>query len=207
MDAEFARLGILYAHLIACCVAIGTIVMSDVAMVRQLLSSSPASEQDASPHLHLLQVTVSRSLWALWITGAAIIAVDMADKGMDYLNNPKLQAKIAIVLLLTINGMILHRYVLPAMAKSGSLLRLPVGQRRLAILAGTVSGVSWLYAAMLGVGRPLSWKYSLPQLMAAYPLLIAGGVIAMLLLVAWARFRLDSDAGTFQVSGLMGTAV
>lgn len=206
MEAEFTRLAILYAHLIACCVAIGTILMSDIAMVRQLLGSPALSERDGSVHLHLLHLTVSRALWALWITGAAIVAVDIADKGLDYLGNPKLQAKLAIVLLLTFNGIVLHRFVLPAMSQAGSLLGLPIGQRRLAILTGTVSGVSWLYAAMLGIGRPLAWKYSLPQLMAAYPVLIAGGVIGMSLLVAWASLRRDADPAV-QVTGLIGTGV
>lgn len=205
MEAEFTRLAILYAHLIACCIAIGTIMMSDIAMVRKLLSSTSAFERDDPQHLHLLQLTVSRALLALWITGAAIIALDMAEKGTGYLANPKLQAKVAIVLLLTFNGMLLHRYVLPAMAQAGSLLHLPIGQRRLAILAGTVSGVSWLYAAMLGIGRPLAWKYSLPQLMAAYPLLITGGAVAMSLLVAWASLRRRDQPSVFQVTGLAGT--
>jgi hypothetical protein len=204
MESEFTRLAILYAHLLACCVAIGTIVTSDIAMVRQLLSPALNPEREAASHLRVLQLTVSRALWLLWITGAAIIAVDVADKGLDYLGNPKLQAKLAIVLLLTLNGMVLHRYVLPAMAQGGSLLQLPVAQRRLAILAGTISGVSWLYAAMLGIGRPLAWKYSLPQLMSAYPLLIAGGVVAMSLLVAWAIFHRDTDTNPLQSSDLVG---
>jgi ABC-type phosphate transport system permease subunit len=47
--------------------------------------------------------------------------------------------------------------------------------------------VSWFYAAMLGVGRPLAWKYSLVELLAAYPVLIVGGFGAMVLLTAWAK--------------------
>lgn len=205
MEAEFSRMIILYAHLIACCVAIGSIATSDMDMIKHLLKTTPGQLDEGTRHLRPLQRTVSRALWALWITGFAIIALDMADKGVAYLGNPKLQAKIAIVMLLTLNGAVLHRYVMPAMERAGSVLRLPFSQRQLAILAGTISGVSWLYAAMLGIGRPLAWKYSLAELMAAYPLLIVGGFTAMTLLVAWASFSQgDEVESNFEASRMAG---
>jgi hypothetical protein len=47
---------------------------------------------------------------------------------------------------------------------------------------------------MLGVGRPLSWKYSLTEILAAYPVLIIGGFMVMALLTQWAKNREESDA-------------
>ena len=108
---------------------------------------------------------------------------------MQYFANPKIQAKILIVMLLTLNGVVLHHVVLPWLQKAGSLLELTPSRTTFAVFAGAVSGVSWLYAAMLGVGRPLSWKYSLWQLMAAYPLLIAAGFASMLLLTGFVKYR------------------
>jgi hypothetical protein len=58
-----------------------------------------------------------------------------------------------------------------------------------ALFSGALSGVSWLYAAMLGVGRPLAWKYSLTELLMAYPVLIMLGFAMMLALTQWARSR------------------
>ena len=115
------------------------------------------------------------ALVALWITGIGIVGIDYAGKGMEYFLNPKLQAKIGIVVLLTFNGFLLHSAVLPALKKAGSLLKLSFNLRMLALFSGALSGVSWFYAAMLGVGRPLAWKYSLVELLAAYPVLIVGG--------------------------------
>jgi hypothetical protein len=46
-----------------------------------------------------------------------------------------------------------------------------------------------LYAAMLGVGRPLAWKYSLTELLMAYPVLIVLGFAMMVALTEWARKR------------------
>lgn len=183
---ELLRLGFIYVHLVACCVAIGLVFTSDVAMVNNLLKGRVSTEHD-NAHMEGLQKSVVIALIFLWITGAAVIGVDYLDKGMTYFSNPKLHAKVIIVLLLTYNGMLLHRAVLPALQKAGSLLDLRLGVRMLAIFSGALSGVSWLYAAMLGVGRPLAWKYSLFELLMVYPVLIVLGFAMMLALTEWAR--------------------
>jgi hypothetical protein len=197
MVIEFERMGIVYLHLIACCLAIGLVLTSDIAMVKQLLRADPKERMDAS-HLSELQTMVSRALFALWITGAGIIALDMSVKGWEYLFNPKLQSKVAIVALLTINGVLLHKHVLPWMQKAGSLLKLSFSQRMFAIFAGAVSGVSWFYAALLGVGRPLNFKYSLFEILAAYPVLIVGGFVGMVMLTAWSQYKASGDHQAFQ---------
>jgi hypothetical protein len=101
---------------------------------------------------------------------------------MNYFMNPKLHAKVIIVVLLSYNGILLHRLVLPALQKAGSLLNLGFSARMMALFCGSLSAVSWMYAAMLGVGRPLAWKYSLSELLMVYPLLIALGFLTMLAL-------------------------
>jgi hypothetical protein len=191
---DLIRLGIVYLHLIACCVALGLVLTSDFAMVKRLLKGDARSDPD---HLSYLQKVISAALVVLWLTGIAVITLDAAGKGWEYFLNPKIQAKIAIVLFLTINGFFLHRSILPAMKKAGSLLHLSLDDRFLAMFSGAVSGISWFYAAMLGVGRPLNWKYSLTELLAAYPVLIGLAFLAMLLFTAWARRRsgdLDGQA-------------
>ena len=183
---EYVRLGVVYFHLIACCVAIGLVLTSDVAMVKQLLKGDASGHHDDA-HMESLQKTVVLALWALWITGIGIVGIDYAGKGMEYFLNPKLQAKIGIVVLLTFNGFVLHSAVLPALKKAGSILNLSFNLRMLALFSGALSAVSWFYAAMLGVGRPLAWKYSLVELLAAYPVLIVGGFATMVLLTAYAK--------------------
>ena len=203
MEIEFARMGIVYLHLIACCVAIGLVLTSDIAMVKQLFKADPAERLDSN-HLSDLQTTVSRALIVLWLTGVAIISLDGSLKGWGYFANPKLQSKIAIVMLLTLNGFALHKYVLPAMQKAGSLLKLTFSQRNLALFTGAVSGVSWFYAAMLGIGRPLNWKYSLVEILAAYPVLIVGGFASMALLTAWSQYKSSGEARAFQGTTFAG---
>jgi len=178
---EFLRLGVIYVHLVSCCVAIGLVLTSDIAMVKDLLKRKTFTEHDHA-HMESLQKSVIVALIALWVTGAAVIGIDYLDKGMNYFMNPKLQAKVIIVMLLTYNGILLHRLVLPALQKAGSLLDLGFSARMLALFCGSLSAVSWMYAAMLGVGRPLAWKYSLSELLMAYPVLITLGFLTMLVL-------------------------
>ncbi|HWW03796.1 hypothetical protein [Collimonas sp.] len=193
---ELFRLSIVYLHLIACCVAIGLVLTSDIAMVNQLIKGGTAGKQE-NDHLNSLKKTVSLALVALWITGFAIVWLDVSAKGLGYFANPKMQAKLTIVALLTLNGFVLHNAVMPAMEKAGSLLQMEFNQRMLAIFAGAVSAVSWFYAAMLGVGRPLAWKYSLVQLLAAYPALIVTGFVAMAMLTVWSKNRSNPDFPQF----------
>ena len=178
---EFVRLGVIYVHLVSCCVAIGLVLTSDIAMVRDLLKRKTFTEHDHA-HMESLQKSVIVALIALWVTGAAVIGIDYLEKGMNYFMNPKLHAKVIIVMLLTYNGILLHRLVLPSLQKAGDLLDLGFSARMLALFCGSLSAVSWMYAAMLGVGRPLAWKYSLSELLMAYPVLIALGFLSMLVL-------------------------
>jgi len=183
---EFLRLGVVYVHLVACCVAIGLVLTSDIAMVRDMLKRKALTDHDHA-HMESLQRSVVWALIALWVTGAAIIGIDYLDKGMQYFMNPKLQAKVIIVMMLTYNGILLHRLVLPALQKAGSLLNLGFSARMMALFCGSLSAVSWMYAAMLGVGRPLAWKYSLSELLMAYPALIVLGFVTMLVLTQRAK--------------------
>jgi hypothetical protein len=181
MAIDFVRMAVVYLHLIACCVAIGLVLTNDITIVKLLLKVDPTERIDPL-QMSVLQKTVAHALIALWITGAGIVAIDVAMKDLTYFGNPKLQAKLTIVCLLTLNGAVLQRYVFPVLVSAGSILKLPEKQRKLVILAGAMSGVSWFYAAMLGVSRPLNWNYSLFELLAAYPVFIACGFASMLLL-------------------------
>ncbi|MGQ7814695.1 hypothetical protein [Metapseudomonas furukawaii] len=189
---ELMRMGVVYAHLIACCVAIGLVLTSDFAMIKQLITGKDDPAHSDKTHLDALKKTVLLALAALWVTGIGIVLLDYSVKGAVYFLNPKLQAKFLVVTLLTVNGFLLHSAVLPAITKAGSLVKMEVNARTLAVFAGVVSGVSWFYGAMLGIARPLSWKYSLGEIMFAYPLFICLGFIAMTLLVKWASNRAET---------------
>jgi hypothetical protein len=193
---EFSRLGLVYVHLIACCVALGLVLKSDVVMLRDMIKGDRASDLAHMKQMNGLQSIVSMALAALWVTGVALVTMDALTKdGLHYFANPKIQTKILVVSLLTLNGFALHNLVLPWLQKAGSLVNLSFNRSAVTAFTGSVSAVSWMYAAFMGIGRPLSWKYSLGQLMAAYPLMVAGGFITMMALISWAKQRNNPSVG------------
>ncbi len=174
-SVDFTRLALVYVHLLACCVALGSILIADVRMLVRLVKGI---DEVYGEHMITLQRTVCISLLILCFTGLYLVVNDsLKESALRTLSNPKLQAKLIVVTLLSLNGVLLHYVIMPMIAKAGSLLTLNPQQRMLAIGAGAISGVSWMYASFLGLARPLSWKFTLLELMAAYPILIVGSVV------------------------------
>ena len=196
MKFDLLRMGIVYLHLIACCVALGSVFMSDMQLIKGLIRSEGGAV--AADHLQGLHHNLAWALLALWITGLAVVGLDVWNTGANVLANPKLQAKFTVVLLLTVNGLALERFVLPAMKKAGALMRLTFTNRMLAVFVGAVSGVSWFYAAALGIGRPLNWQFTLTEIMAAWPVLVAGGFFLMVTLTAWAQYTASGGDAALQ---------
>lgn len=184
MNTEFFRLALVYVHLLICCVAVGFIILEDLSTAKQLWYKDHHAFFD-EPGTYTLHRVVSCALGLLWLTGGAIVWFDVVglDKGLDYFTNPKLQAKIGMVIILTLNGHILSKLVFPALTKTGSLLRLSPSKCVLALFTGAVSGVSWLYTVLLGVGRPLAWKYSLLELLWLWPVAVLAVFLTLLYLV------------------------
>jgi hypothetical protein len=190
--SDLLRILLVYMHLIACCVAIGAILISDLGILVRLYQGRIDKR---AANLQYLKKTVAAMLLMLWTTGLLLIVHDAATSGWSYiLSNPKLQAKIIVVALLTLNGVLLHYRVLPMLGKASSLLKLAAGQRTWAIWAGALSGVSWMYAAFLGVARPLAWVTPLGNLLLAYPILIVLAFAAMWTFTSWAVRKAEGPA-------------
>lgn len=186
---DFSRMGLVYVHLIACCIAIGLVLRGDISLLYDLLRGERSISPDRAREIDDLQRVIPFTLGVLWATGMALVTMDAASQGWNYFANTKLQAKVLVVVLLTANGFALHYSVMPALRRAGSLLSMTFAKTTLACFVGTVSGVSWLYAAMLGIGRPLSWRYTLAEILAAYPVLIALGFLAMAFVLVWCKTK------------------
>jgi hypothetical protein len=118
----------------------------------------------------LLSRFVTWGLIVLWGSGFALIAINLMDKP-EYLTNQKLWAKMAIVILLTVNGVFVHNRVLP-------ILRQQVGQRifemankretLLLTLVGSVSFISWTTPFILGKASELNYVTPMWVIMLVY---------------------------------------
>lgn len=126
---------------------------------------------------------VSWSLVALWITGLSVISLDMStiSLSLSLAQAPKLQAKLAVVLILTANGFLLHRYTLTAL---GGRKRPTEQQVRLSAILGAVSATSWGYAMFLGIAKAWAPILGVTGFLLLYAVGLAFGIAVSL---RWVR--------------------
>jgi hypothetical protein len=126
----------------------------------------------------LLSHIVSIGLCILWVSGFALIMVKLQFQP-DFMQNPKVWAKIVVVVMLTINGILVHRFIFPLVTRSqGRRLFDGLNVRQIAGLTflGSVSLVSWSLPFVLGKAAGLNFITPMSSILAAYLALI---------LVAW----------------------
>lgn len=146
---------IVYAHLLAACVAVGVLLIQDLALAKSKgarLSETAIRELTKSADIMFIALVV------LWISGLALVLVGYIDNPQQYLLNEKLWAKFTVVSVLTLNGIALHYFSFPRMISSRGLLGQPAIEQILMALTGAVSTVSWLSACYLGIAR--NWNYT-----------------------------------------------
>lgn len=127
-------------------------------------------DNDTIFHTRLLSHIVSIGLCILWISGIALIMVKLQEQP-DFMQNPKVWAKISVVMVLTINGILVHKLILPVMVNAvGRRLFDGVTTRQLACmtLLGSVSLVSWLLPFVLGKAAGLNYVTPMSVILAVY---------------------------------------
>ena len=144
-----------YVHLIATCMAIGVIVMTDMRLVAKLAGyrvTIPPPERFESR-----MIMVATAL--LLLTGTALVAMGLvADP--RYLDNPKLQAKLVLVCLLCANGFALHYITFPRLARGCTVASWSLRDLFAVAVPVGLSNSLWTYCAFLGIARP--WNFSVP---------------------------------------------
>lgn len=170
-----ARASLIYLHILFFVAATVAITFGDFAIFAWRRVNTPLLNKSAR--------MVSITLTTLWISGAIIIWLDTRFELSAIAANGKLLAKLTVVVILTINGVLLHRYAFP---------RLSLPQENasraafLPALLGGVSAATWFYAAFIGVAKPFS-PLGYNGLMALYFVTLVLGIgISMV----WIRPRL-----------------
>ena len=142
-----------FLHLIATCAAIGTIVVTDMRLAAKMMDYRvviPRPER-----FETVMVTVSLVL--LYVTGIVLIAMSLTERP-DYLANGKLQAKLVLVGLLTLNAWILHFMAFPILALSRPVSQWTRSQWFTVAASVSLSNSLWFFCAFLGVARPWNFK-------------------------------------------------
>lgn len=138
-----------YLHLLATCAAIGIILTSDL----RILSHLAGYRVVIPPPQRLDQRMIIAALVGLYLTGAVLLWQGHAGNP-GYLSNPKLQAKLALVGLLTLNAFVLHRRIFPLLDRGQPVSMWSRAQRLGLAASVAMSNSLWFYCAFLGVARP-----------------------------------------------------
>lgn len=124
---------------------------------------------------------INTGLKLLWLTGFGFL-LHYALFDPVKLQNPKVHAKLAVVVFLTLNGFFIHMTVLPHLRRQigrtlfhgkGGLLR------SVFIASGAVSAVSWYTPVVLGVFSQLNFSVPATQILTAYLVLVAFSAACM----------------------------
>lgn len=180
-------------HLIGLCFGLGGATMLDFWILRWLRWR--ALPETIVRTFEFLAKVVSAGLILLWVSGIGFLltyAIDSPEK----LSNPKVWAKVTMVLALTLNGLVLHAAVIPkvlAHPQRPLLQDLSLGQRTLFIICGAVSGVSWYAAFALGLLREFNNKVAATHLLGLWLVSIAA-VAALTALACWMALRRQRHA-------------
>ena len=173
---------LIYCHLIATCAAIGTIVITDLRLAAKSLGYRvviPRPERFET-------VLISVSLAGLYVTGASLVALGLQESS-DYLGNPKLQGKLLLVAMLTLNAIVLHRGVFPLLSRSRPVSEWSRRDWFLVSASVSLSNSVWFYCAFLGIARIWNDSVSL-----GFVLAVAAGCYAVAFLLVNILLKLAS---------------
>jgi hypothetical protein len=171
-DPAWIRTGLRVVHLCGLVLGVGSATLLDLIIARFILMRGISYE-----HVYVVDFSakvVTIGLGLLWISGIGfLLHYGLFEPAK--LQNPKIWAKIAIVAVLTINGFLVHFFVLPRIRKQ-------VGKRlldelspidcSLVLLAGTVSTISWYVPLILGAIPQLNYVVPAEAILSCYALLL-----------------------------------
>lgn len=125
--------------------------------------------------IEFISKNVITGLIILWISGFAFIIYYYL-YSPEYLYNQKVWAKIFVVSVLTINGVLVHRIILPYLKKTiGFTLVELLSDDEIRVMASiaAMSFISWLFPIVLGVTKTLNFSASALEISFFYLLLSA----------------------------------
>ena len=90
----------------------------------------------------------------LWLSGFTLIGLGICQRGLNaYITNPKLWCKITVVVIWFLSTQTMRLYAIP---------KLKLGNQRTMLRLASINIACWIYGAILGCAKPLSysvWPY------------------------------------------------
>jgi hypothetical protein len=172
LDPAWIRTGLRVVHLCGLVLGVGSATLLDLIIARFILMRGISYE-----HIYVVDFSskiVTIGLGLLWISGIGFL-IHYGVFEPAKLENPKIWAKIAIVAVLSVNGLLVHFFVLPR-------IRNQVGKRlldglspsdcSLVLLAGTVSAISWYVPLILGAIPQINYVVPAEVILSSYAFLV-----------------------------------
>ncbi|PIR37975.1 MAG: hypothetical protein COV34_02715 [Candidatus Zambryskibacteria bacterium CG10_big_fil_rev_8_21_14_0_10_42_12] len=154
----------LILHLLGLAIGAGGAFVSDV-----LYMESIKDKKITKDELRLMSiggVMVWVGLFILTISGLLLMSLDFA----KYAVSTKFIAKMIIVLIIAVNGAVIHHIYIPRMRQLiGNHLGLDPGFRRMSLylyVSGAISFVSWVSTIVLGAIKKI--PYNVPTILSVY---------------------------------------
>lgn len=206
-DPAWIRTGLRVVHFCGLVLGVGAATLLDLIIARFVLMRGISYE-----HVYVVDFSskiVTIGLVLLWISGIGFL-VHYGVFDPAKLQNPKIWAKIAIVAVLSINGLLVHYFVLPR-------IRAQVGKRlldglssfecSLVLLAGTVSAISWYVPLLLGAIPQLNYVVPAEVILVSYALLLIAlnTVIQGAIILILSGYSLPVISDRFKMNMLRGS--
>jgi hypothetical protein len=186
------KLLLLFAHLLGTSLALGAIVATDIRLLGKL---ADARVRIAPPNPFVMRL-ITVALFVLYVTGIAMVVLGLMDDP-DYLaGNPKLQGKLILVAVLSINALVLHRFTFPGLARGRRVARWKFRDFMRVAVPVSLSNCLWMYCAFLGIARPWNSTVSIGFVLGTGAWLAAATLVAItVLLMIAAQDRTGAKPG------------
>lgn len=172
-------------HLIGLAFGVGGSVVADSLMGKAVLTNK-IDDRQLGMMQHVGSI-VTTGLIISVLSGIGFLTV-YALTSPELLLNPKLWAKLTVVAILSINGIVLHKVILPFLAsRLGQPLftKQVVKQAHLTMSVGAISFVSWYTALILGSWAAFNFIYSYALIFGIYVAVLTCALIVANLAAWW----------------------
>ena len=161
-------------HVISVVFGMGAALISDILFT--FYSEDKKLSSTEIKTLRLLSNIVWIGLVVIAMSGVGLFLSDIP----KYIQSVKFLAKMSILVVLLVNGYVLHKYIWKhVIARNFLVSKEKSHMRKLAFACGAISMLSWITVCCLGVLDKVSISYGV--LMGGYAVLIIGGVMTALL--------------------------
>lgn len=169
------KLILLNIHLLSLAVALGSMLIAEhLISERVIFAHAKKFTADVYEIVLYASHVVSVALLFLWLTGIGFIVLGYLDDP-EYIQNQKIWAKVSIVILMSLNGVYIHRRLLPRLldvSQGRSLIRNAAESAKFR-LSFSVSIAGWLLAAFYGTAKFLNNGYQYAELFSLYLAIVA----------------------------------